>query len=136
MLTEIKKAWKIEKRTIAPYYPQGNGISENKVKNIKAVLQRLAEAAKKNAEKVAEWDQILPMVEMILNVKPNDITKTSPFELFYGRPFPGFLEFRFCKPAQLSESEISSRWKKLYEVIFPAVRKLTKSSQEAASRAL
>lgn len=135
LLAEIKKAWKIDKRTITPYYPQGNGISESKVKNVKTVLQRLSEAAKRNAEKVAEWDQILPMVEMIMNIKPNDTTKTSPFELFYGRPFPGFLDFRTYQPVSMTESEIISRWKKLYEIIFPAVRKLTKSSQESAARA-
>jgi len=80
--------------------------------------------------------QILPKVEMIMNVKPNDTTKTSPFELFYGRPFPGFLDFRTYQPVPLRESEIISRWKKLYEIIFPAVRKQTRSSQESAARAL
>lgn len=61
-----------------------------------------------------------------MNIKPNETTKSSPFELFYGRPYSGFLDFRQAKPAVMSPSDILHRWKKLYELVFPAVKKLTK----------
>lgn len=133
LMTEIKNSWKIDKRTITPYYPQGNGISENKVKNVKSILVRLQHSINKNADNIVQWDQILPMVEMILNMKPNDTTKSSPFELFFGRPFVGFLDFRNMKPNLLKENEILERWKKLYEVVFPAVRKLKQKSQTSTA---
>ena len=135
ILNEIKKVWAIDKRTITPYYPQGNGITENKVKNVKTILEKLVSAARKQTESIKQWDLILPMVEMILNIKPNDTTKTSPFELFFGRPYVGFQDFTHSIPNILTQAEIQQRWKKIHEIVFPAVRKLRQSAQKSTALA-
>ena len=134
VLEEIAGQWKMEKRVTTPYHPQGNGIAENKVSALKKSLEKMAFDVHKLAEDRLEWDLLLPVVELALNVKVNDTTKSAPFDLFFGRPFAGFENFSTSKEKLLSAQQIVARWKAIYEVILPSVRLRRQKAQEISSR--
>ena len=138
IISRLKEVWKIDQRTVSPYHPRANGLAERHVALAKQALKRIVEAMTENlsnqTEKFENWDEYLPTVELSLNIRMNNTNKTSPFELFFGRPFNGFQDFQNSEVQTLSEQQIHDRWKVLLEEVFPVVMRIRDQSQQHTDR--
>ena len=70
----------------------------------------------------------------MMNVQPNSTNRTCPFELFYGRPFAGFNDFRQSVANILTEAQLRNRWNIIMRRIFPAVNRLRERVQNVSNR--
>jgi hypothetical protein len=62
-----------------PYRPEGKGRVENRIRTVTAVLKKLLHGENNS------WDQVLPLATLYINLKPDLISKSRPFDLFFGR---------------------------------------------------
>lgn len=130
ILEEITNQFRIDKRTVSRYYPRANGLAERNVATAKNSLKRLVDDAHTSLEgegadwRRENWDLYLPVVELSMNVKKNTTSQTSPFELFFGRPFTGYQDYRQAATNILTTGQLRSRWRRIYELVLPAVRRL------------
>ncbi len=139
VLAEIIKSWKINQRTITPYHPRANGLAERNVGIAKDTLKRLIDditvefTNEESRSKKENGDLFIPVVELCLNVKRNATTLTSPFELFFGRPFIGFDDYLRAENRVMSTETLRARWKKIYELVYPSVRRLRSEKTEQSN---
>jgi hypothetical protein len=121
-------------RFILPRNPRANGVVEAQVKQCKQVLfKKLNQLQETNPE--AEWDSILPAVQMALNAKIARATNSSPMELLFARPCYsyGWIENKQGEqvPAPLSPEAIQKRNRAMVDIVYPAARIYTERYQSA-----
>ena len=100
------------------------------MKIVKQTLERMRSAIEDQAIKVIDWDLVLPVVELMINIKINDVTATSPFELFFGRPFVGFSNHQSSQQSLLTEEQLKKRWDNIIKLIYPSVQLKRRQAQE------
>jgi len=132
---------RISKRNTSPYYPRSNGIAERNVGLAKNVLMKLLKDVtvfiddENGHVPSAEWDELLPLVELSLNCRVSRAIKTSPFELFFCRPFAGFSDFRNSIIEPIGLDQLKSGWRTIYRSILSAVDAVRRHKREIDKRA-
>lgn len=98
----------------AAYNPQSNSEVESQVKSIFQSLRKITD----DLGKKSRWDEVVQLVQWELNNKISAISRSTPFELFYGRS-PVFMNDYFEK----NPDEIKTKkfWEEMYERIYPGV---------------
>jgi len=70
---------------------------------------------------LVDRDELLPFVELSLNCRINSTLKTSPFELFFGRPFAGFSDIRNSVVENVTYGELRNKWRTIYNSMYPLI---------------
>jgi transposase InsO family protein len=65
---------------IAPYNPQANSKVERWHRTLKSMLKAFVNARHTN------WDILLPLLQFAVNTSINDVTKYTPYYIYFGRP--------------------------------------------------
>jgi hypothetical protein len=124
LLRTLTKKCSIDKRATTPYHPQGNGLAERNVRTMKDILKKELEG------KIADWDLHLPRVQLIMNTRVASLHGSTPFSLFYGRPFPGFEDFRSVDSRLATPDQLRDRLEYLTKLVYPAVSEKSKRTQK------
>lgn len=77
---------------------------------------------------VSDWDKWLPLVQLSLNVRILERTKSRPFELMFGRPFNDFKDFHLVDPLEDPIQAVGQRLetlKELRDLVYPAMVEVT-----------
>ncbi|KAF9342503.1 hypothetical protein BGX26_007383, partial [Mortierella sp. AD094] len=64
-----------------------------------------------------------------MNAKIASLHNSTPFSLFFGRPFAGLSNFSSAQPQPLSEDELINRIQYLTELVYPAIADKSQASQ-------
>ena len=102
-------------RTITPYNPRANGLSERFVRTAKDTLLKELRGAE------TEWVEKIPLVQLAMNYKISALHGSSPFSYFYGRKFNFFGNYKESISAPASLRELEERMHKLETIIYPAL---------------
>lgn len=112
-IKELMSMHGIDHRLIAAYNPRANGSAENAVGNTENVLRKLLNG------NMTDWDLFLPAVQLALNSKPNNSTKSSPASLLFGMDVNQFANYDKAHSKLLTEHALIERAKVINELIRP-----------------
>jgi transposase InsO family protein len=79
VLKDLLQSAGVDKRMVAGYNPQANGLAERFVRTLKTVLKKKLEG------NMSRWDDALPGATLAINTKDHELLKTAPFTLFFAR---------------------------------------------------
>jgi len=117
----------IDHRLISAYHPRANGLAERYVKSAVNTVRKAMDI------NVIDWDYYVPGVQLSLNNKTSERTKSAPFTLMFARTLNGFQDYSTAKPMKpMPNKELLKRIEDMSNVVFPAVRdrvQLVKSKQ-------
>ena len=115
LIKEVAKILHIDWRYITPYHPQANGLVERHIGIVQNMVNKV------NKGDTYHWDYYIPRVQLAVNNRILNNHNSTPFALMFNRPF---LQSNVVDPKakHMSPSQISTRWKKLESVIFPALQ--------------
>ena len=80
---EFEKMLGVSPRFSTPFHPEGNGLAERHIQNVKNCLHHAITAFGN------KWPKNLPFISWALNEKPSSTTHLSPMALVYGRQARG-----------------------------------------------
>lgn len=121
---QIATTMKIDHRFTTPYHPRANGLAERTVRSVKELLQKLLLGNK------PAWDIQLPMVQFLMNNRIASLHSSTPFSLFYGRAYPGLLDFRQAESQLMTPEDLDQRIDYLSNIVFPAISEKSKATQK------
>lgn len=81
LLSKIFDCLRIVHHISIPYYFQGHGKVESKIKTIYSVIKKLC------AEDTTDWANHIQQALLMVNLKINAFTNLSPFQLFFNRDY-------------------------------------------------
>ena len=121
VIKELSTLFGIDHCLITPYNPRADGLVERKNKEVGRDLKKRMKGAPDKRELV------LPTVQLGLNLKTLKRTGSTPFELFYARPFNGFANWQNSKETNLEQSILNrlQDLNKLQTVVLPAISERT-----------
>jgi hypothetical protein len=122
VIHELINLYGIEHRLITAYNPRADGLVERKNKEIGRLLKKQMKGS------TAQWQLLLPMVQLCLNLKELKRTGTEPFTLFFSRAFNGLENFSSTHPNENLIEAIEQHIQKinsLQNLFWPATVKRT-----------
>ena len=122
VIHELINLYGIEHRLITAYNPRADGLVERKNKEIGRLLKKQMKGS------TAQWQLMLPMVQLCLNLKELKRTGTEPFTLFFSRAFNGLENFSSTHPNENLIEAIEQHIQKinsLQNLFWPATVKRT-----------
>jgi hypothetical protein len=126
----VTRIAEIDFRNISSYHSQGNGAVERRNRDVSSILKKLC------SKDFFRWNQVLPWVAYFLNIAISSRTKTSPFVLMFGRRPVGLQDYvlsTYKLPSDMKEW--LENWKRLEEVIYPAIAERVTIEQARAAQA-
>ena len=126
VMHELTNMYGIDHRLITPYLPRANGLVERKNKEIVRSLRKQMKGA------AGPWHKNLPAIQLALNVKTTDRTKSAPFTLMYGRPFNEFWDYSHTESIIDTTALIDQRlqhWQHMHDIVYPATTAITRQLQ-------
>lgn len=124
IVKELTKLLGVDHRRIAAYNPRANGTAENAVGNTQLVLRKLANGV------MTDWDLYLPAVQLALNSKPNNSTRTSPASLLFGMNVNAFANYDKSNSRLLTVHQLLERQKVMVDLVRPAAASTFKTAQK------
>src|SRR5690606_23645930 len=124
LMTIIQTELKITHNLTTPYHPSGNGAAERYVQTFKSIVQRSLNG------RIMDWDIHLPMTQLQMNTRTASLHNSTPFSLFFGRPFGGIEDHSKVMSKLLTPEQLNERMKYLTELVFPAVSEKSKGTQK------
>ena len=107
----MEHQFQIAHRFSTAYHPRGNGLAERVVQTAKQVTFKMTEG------NFSQFDDVLPFVQLAINLKYSDKLASAPFCLFYGFQQPQDNASR----THLTEEELLDRFVDMQNVILPAL---------------
>jgi len=92
MMTQLKDSWHFDQRFGASYNPRAQGIVERMGGSVGALLNKLRH------ERYADWEALLPAVQITLNTRADAPGKMSPFEMMFSRSQAEFVDYSAAEP--------------------------------------
>ena len=120
---------------IAPYNSKANGKVENAHKGVQSIIRAYLD------EFPNDWDDMLPLAEFCINTSISEVTKYSPFFLFYGRhpniPLDVFYE-NVVPPDVMVEKyvkDLMDNRKKVFQAVLKAKERAAEKYQKRYAEA-
>ena len=126
VLAQMKEYSSAEHRTITPYNPRANGLSERFVRTIKDSLFKELQGAE------TDWDKFIPKIQYCMNIKVQALHNSSPFSLFFARKMNYFGDYQNAIFDPLQTEELNRRLTFMNDIVFPSVH--SKSQEMQAQR--
>ena len=124
VISAMSQQCNMDHRLISPYHPRANGAAE---KHVGIATKAIAKHIKGVQ---SDWDIYVPAVQMMMNHRVIALHGSTPFSLFFGRPFNGFKDFSGSESQLLTEEQMLARLEYLTQVVFPAVSEKSKTVQQ------
>jgi transposase InsO family protein len=115
----------MQHRTITPYHPRANGVSERFVRTAKDALLKELRGAE------TQWVEKVPHVQLAMNLKVAALHASSPFSLFFGRKFNFFGNYSNSVDDPASIKELEQRLDMLTKIVYPSIADKAEGLQEA-----
>ena len=128
ILSSLLQQLAIEKRTSLPYNPRCNGIVERGIKTISTILKKILYG------NISEWYNVLPHVELSMNLKIHEPFELSPFSIMFTRQPTIVGSFHDDTSQQLSNTELSQRLKCAQEYLLSTHQNLQVARAQASAR--
>jgi transposase InsO family protein len=125
IIKELMNLLGVNHKLIAAYTPRANGTAENTVGSTQDSLRKMT-----NGD-LTDWDLFLPSVQLALNAKFNDSTKTSPASLLFGMNINAFANYSKATSKLLSTHQLLERAKIIQDVLRPTVQSVFRKKQVA-----
>ena len=128
VIEELMKQTKVEHRFVTPYNPRGNGTAERFVQTAKQAIFKSCDGA------LHTWSEMVPFVQLAMNLNESRRTGSSAFALFFARHFnDGFsaISDDELNAPVLSEDELLKRFTEMRDVVFPAISERVRSRTSA-----
>ena len=124
LLQEVLSKIKVEHHLCTPYHPRSNGVAERSVQDVKNMLRKMVQ------ENPTDWDRHLPAVQLQINARASSLHNSSPFSLFFGRPFyrPG--DHSGAESNLLTDEDLKTRLRYLTQLVYPAISEKSKERQD------
>ncbi|KAI8600560.1 hypothetical protein EDD21DRAFT_306345 [Dissophora ornata] len=103
---------------------RSNGVAERFVQNVKNMLRKIVQ------ENPTEWDRHLPAVQLQINARASSLHDSSPFSLFFGRPFYRPSDHRGTESNLLTDEDLETRLRYLTQLVYPAISEKSKERQD------
>ena len=117
LVRTVVKECGIDHRLVSPYHPRANGIAERFVKSSVIGLKKKMEA------NVIDWDFYVPSIQLAMNNKIAEATKTSPYTLMFARKMNGLMDFQHAKLRTKDRNiQLQQRINDMTEVVLPAIK--------------
>lgn len=132
LMSTLRLSIGFEHALISTYHPRSNGASERTVQSAVKTIKKYLYGNK------ADWDTKVRPVQLFLNIKYNERTKTPPFTLMFGRNANDFQDFSQEKDTSTKaeiEAELHRKVKEMQEVVYPAIYEKTKKFVEKQKEA-
>ena len=116
ILEHLMKLLGIDKRLATAYSPRTQGTAESHVAKVKRIIQRTA------GNEMARWSEFVPAAQLAVNVLTSRRKKSSPFVMYFNRPFSGFESFTNAESNLLTEEQLEEMLRYYKHVVIPALR--------------
>jgi hypothetical protein len=130
-IKELFKMFKVVGLNSVEYYPQSNSIVERRIGIVMKTLKKSLSTLE-----MENWDVYLPFVAMFINNKLNNINKTQPFNLMFGRQLVMGNNRQLNQLDEVNEEdleaatkEFENKWKQVAKYVFPDIFKLASETQ-------
>ena len=87
VIKAIAEIARIDHRLITPYHPRANGIAERYIQTATRAIRKQLHSVKKS------WDQYVPTIQFMINIKIAAIHGSTPFSLMFGRQYNSFQDY-------------------------------------------
>lgn len=118
----LTKTLSVQHRFSTPYYSQSNGSVENAIKTVTQTLRKMCGNDTRN------WDDRLPICQLVINMKVKQRTASTPFSLMFARQVSTRrstkdlnLNGRKC----LTIPQLLQRAEYMNSIVFPAIQERT-----------
>ena len=132
LTTELTNAFKITHRTITAYNPRSAGKVERHVGIASATLKKLLHSELKDGT-LRPWPEMLPFVQLVMNVRHQQLTNSSPFALMFNRTCNQWQSYTSQDFENITAADYAAwqqREKQLHETVFPVIRQRVHSLQD------
>ena len=109
----------IEQRVTSPYHPQSDGKVERAIRSIKDIICKMLKGS------FQHWPLFLPMVQLSYNARIHQLTGSSPYVLFFGRPLNEFRDYSKEGAPIVDLNAWQTHQQRLLSVIYPAIAQRT-----------
>ena len=118
VMTNLLKTFGVDHRLATALSPRTQGTAESHVAKSKRAIKRLA------GNEIARWSEHASAAQLAVNVMVMRRKRSSPFSLYYHRPFAGFEDFKDSESDLLTESQLEQLRSHFERVILPALRNI------------
>ncbi|GAN11418.1 conserved hypothetical protein [Mucor ambiguus] len=118
----LTKTLSIQHRFSTPYYSQSNGSVENAIKTVTQTLRKMCGNDTRN------WDDRLPICQLVINMKIKQRTASTPFSLMFARQVStrrSTNDLNLNGRKSLSIPELLKRAEYMNSIVFPAIQERT-----------
>ena len=112
---ELIKKLMIDLKITAPYNPTANGEVESQCKVVFQSLRKLIDNDRYFTER---WDKLIKTVQVQMNSKYSQITRSTPFQLMLGH---NFQPREYMEGQIVNEKYLEEYWTEVYSYIFPNI---------------
>lgn len=82
LIRHLCEFFQVDKLQTTAYHPAGNGRCERVHRTMSKILSHFVNSTQ------TDWDQKLPLVELVINSHCNETTSFPPFTVVFGKPMP------------------------------------------------
>ena len=116
----------VEQRFITPYNPRADGKVERSIRTVIDTIHKLMRGAS------IYWPTFLPFVQLAYNNKVQELTRSTPFSLMFGRILNEMKDYTGVQITPISSDDLLA-WKehfdKVHALIYPAINTRMKQQQ-------
>lgn len=120
----------IERRFITAYNPRADGKVERTIKTIKETIVKLLHGAS------ALWPLYVPFVQLMYNIKVQQLTGSSPFSLMFARQLNEMKDYSKLPAQSIDVDAWKEHQEKVVSLILPSISDRIRGRQEAACKKL
>lgn len=123
VIQEMSELLGVNHKQITAYNPRANGTAENAVGNAQQVLRKLTNGL------IPDWDLFIPAVQLAINSKVNDSTKSSPASLLFGMNVNAFANYDRATSKLLTTHQLLERAKLMQDLVRPEALQVFRARQ-------
>ena len=115
VIAALMKIIGIHHKFTVPYHPEGNSRVENANKSISTILVKMMMGDPRH------WQLFCPLATLMYNTRINEVTKSSPFTLMYGRRANEMVNYTGVRVEPITEENWRRHQEEVVALVYPAI---------------